>query len=48
MTETLVVTNEEHRFFALVELRELKNITATLVLEHVGRNISPELTLASL
>jgi mannose-1-phosphate guanylyltransferase/mannose-6-phosphate isomerase len=46
--ETLVVTNEEHRFLALDQLRELKTISATLLLEPVGRNTAPALTLAAL
>lgn len=46
--ETLVVTNEEHRFLALDQLRELKSINATLLLEPVGRNTAPALTLAAL
>ena len=46
--ETLVVTNEEHRFLALDQLRELKSISATLLLEPVARNTAPALTLAAL
>ncbi len=46
--ETLVVTNEEHRFLALDQLRELKFISATLLLEPVARNTAPALTLAAL
>jgi len=46
--ETLVVTNEEHRFLALDQLRELKSVSATLLLEPVGRNTAPALTLAAL
>jgi mannose-1-phosphate guanylyltransferase/mannose-6-phosphate isomerase len=46
--QTLVVTNEEHRFLALDQLRELKNVSATLLLEPVGRNTAPALTLAAL
>jgi len=46
--ETLVVTNEEHRFLALDQLRELKSVTATLLLEPAGRNTAPALTLAAL
>lgn len=46
--ETLVVTNEEHRFLALDQLRELKTVAATLLLEPVGRNTAPALTLAAL
>ena len=45
---TLIVTNEEHRFLALDQLRELKDIHATLLLEPIGRNTAPALTLASL
>jgi mannose-1-phosphate guanylyltransferase / mannose-6-phosphate isomerase len=46
--ETLVVTNEEHRFLALDQLRELSTINATLILEPVGRNTAPALTMAAL
>ncbi|MGV0963915.1 MAG: mannose-1-phosphate guanylyltransferase/mannose-6-phosphate isomerase [Polynucleobacter sp.] len=45
---TLIVTNEEHRFLALDQLRELKDIHATLLLEPLGRNTAPALTLAAL
>ncbi|MFZ6690058.1 mannose-1-phosphate guanylyltransferase/mannose-6-phosphate isomerase [Undibacterium sp. SXout11W] len=48
LDETLVVTNEEHRFLALDQLRELKTIKATLLLEPVARNTAPALTLAAL
>jgi len=46
--KTLIVTNEEHRFLAFDQLRELKNISATLLLEPTGRNTAPALTLAAL
>ena len=46
--ETLVVTNEEHRFLALDQLRELASVSAALLLEPVGRNTAPALTLAAL
>ena len=50
--KTLIVTNEEHRFLALEQLRELKtehkNFEATLLLEPVGRNTAPALTLAAM
>jgi len=45
---TLVVTNEEHRFLALDQLRELKEVQATLLLEPAGKNTAPALTLAAL
>ncbi len=44
----LIVTNEEHRFLALDQLRELIGIKASLLLEPVGRNTAPALTLAAL
>jgi mannose-1-phosphate guanylyltransferase/mannose-6-phosphate isomerase len=44
----LIVTNEEHRFLALDQLRELKGIKSTFLLEPVGRNTAPALTLAAL
>jgi mannose-1-phosphate guanylyltransferase/mannose-6-phosphate isomerase len=50
--KTLIVTNEEHRFLALDQLRELKSgskkMEATLLLEPAGRNTAPALTLAAL
>jgi mannose-1-phosphate guanylyltransferase/mannose-6-phosphate isomerase len=44
---TLIVTNEEHRFLALDQLRELPSIKAMLLLEPIGRNTAPALTLAA-
>ena len=44
---TLIVTNEEHRFLALDQLRELPDLRATLLLEPSGRNTAPALTLAA-
>lgn len=46
--ETLIVTNEEHRFLVLDQLRELSHVSASLLLEPVGRNTAPALTLAAL
>jgi mannose-1-phosphate guanylyltransferase/mannose-6-phosphate isomerase len=46
--KTLIVTNEEHRFLALDQLRELKGVDGTLLLEPLGRNTAPALTLAAL
>jgi mannose-1-phosphate guanylyltransferase/mannose-6-phosphate isomerase len=45
---TLIVTNEEHRFLVLDQLRELSQIQAALLLEPEGRNTAPALTLAAL
>jgi len=46
--KALIVTNEEHRFLALDQLRELKDLEATLLLEPSGRNTAPALTIAAL
>ncbi|WP_280152728.1 mannose-1-phosphate guanylyltransferase/mannose-6-phosphate isomerase [Piscinibacter sp. XHJ-5] len=44
-----VVGNEEHRFLVLDQLRELKGVPeATVVLEPMGRNTAPAMTLAAL
>jgi mannose-1-phosphate guanylyltransferase/mannose-6-phosphate isomerase len=44
---TLVVTNEDHRFLVLDQLREMKSVQATLLLEPIGRNTAPALSLAT-
>jgi mannose-1-phosphate guanylyltransferase/mannose-6-phosphate isomerase len=46
--KSLIVTNEEHRFLALEQLHELKNISADFLLEPSGKNTAPALTLAAL
>ena len=48
LANTLVVTNEEHRFLALDQLREMNGVAANLLLEPVGRNTAPALTIAAL
>jgi mannose-1-phosphate guanylyltransferase/mannose-6-phosphate isomerase len=45
---TLVVTNEDHRFLVLDQLRDLPSIHSTLLLEPVGRNTAPALSMAAL
>ena len=47
LNETLLVTNEEHRFLVLDQLRDMKDSKAKLLLEPVGRNTAPALTLAA-
>src|SRR5688572_18561748 len=44
----IVVGNDEHRFLLLEQLRELGLERAALVLEPVGRNTAPAMTLAAL
>ena len=44
----IVVGNEEHRFLVLDQLREARCEPAALILEPLGRNTAPALTLAAL
>jgi mannose-1-phosphate guanylyltransferase/mannose-6-phosphate isomerase len=44
----LVVGNEEHRFLLVDQLREIRHDPSALILEPVGRNTAPALTLAAL
>jgi mannose-1-phosphate guanylyltransferase / mannose-6-phosphate isomerase len=44
----IVVGNDEHRFLVLEQLRELQLADAALLLEPVGRNTAPAMTLAAL
>ncbi|APC05309.1 mannose-1-phosphate guanylyltransferase/mannose-6-phosphate isomerase [Polynucleobacter asymbioticus] len=48
---TLVVTGEDHRFLVLDQLREMKSgsksLDATLLLEPIGRNTAPALSMAA-
>jgi mannose-1-phosphate guanylyltransferase/mannose-6-phosphate isomerase len=48
INDTLVVTNEEHRFVALEQLNKLDDTSAKLFLEPVGRNSAPALTMAAM
>ncbi len=44
----LVVGNEEHRFLVLDQLREIKAEPSAVMLEPMGRNTAPAVTLAAL
>ena len=48
LDKTIIVTNEDHRFLVLDQLREMEGIKSTLLLEPMGRNTAPALTLAAL
>ena len=48
VAQPIVVGNDEHRFLVLEQLRELKLVGASLLLEPMGRNTAPALTLAAL
>ncbi|MEN9482676.1 MAG: hypothetical protein RJB37_556, partial [Pseudomonadota bacterium] len=43
----LIVGNEEHRFLVLDQLREIRQTPLAVVLEPMGRNTAPALTLAA-
>jgi mannose-1-phosphate guanylyltransferase / mannose-6-phosphate isomerase len=48
IARSLIVTNEEHRFLAQEQLRELGSLQASFVLEPAARNTAAALTLAAL
>lgn len=48
LDNTVIVTNENHRFLVLDQLREMQDTKATLLLEPIARNTAPALTLAAL
>lgn len=48
VAQPLIVTNEEHRFLASEQLREAGIDCAAMLLEPVGKNTAPALTLAAL
>ena len=48
LNDTLIVTNEEYRFLVFDQLREIKEVKARLLLEPIGLNTAPALTLAAL
>ncbi len=48
VTAPCIVGNEEHRFLVLDQLRELRIEPAAALLEPMGRNTAPALTLAAL
>ena len=46
--DPIIVTNEEHRFLALEQLRQSKINPRQIILEPAGKNTAPALTLAAL
>jgi mannose-1-phosphate guanylyltransferase / mannose-6-phosphate isomerase len=48
ISQSLIVTGEEHRFMALEQLREMQIQSATFLLEPSARNTAAALTLAAL
>ncbi|WP_120994213.1 mannose-1-phosphate guanylyltransferase/mannose-6-phosphate isomerase [Stutzerimonas urumqiensis] len=47
-TPPLVVANEQHRFIAAEQMREIGQLDARIILEPVGRNTAPAIVLAAL
>ncbi len=47
-THQIIVCNEEHRFLVAEQLRQLNSNKNQIILEPVGRNTAPALTLAAL
>ncbi|MDH5436836.1 MAG: mannose-1-phosphate guanylyltransferase/mannose-6-phosphate isomerase, partial [Gammaproteobacteria bacterium] len=48
LANPLVICNEEHRFLVAEQVRQLGKQCASIILEPVGRNTAPALTLAAL
>lgn len=48
VSEALVICNEDHRFLAAEQVRQLEGISARILLEPVGKNTAPAITLAAL
>ncbi|NOY61676.1 MAG: mannose-1-phosphate guanylyltransferase/mannose-6-phosphate isomerase [Gammaproteobacteria bacterium] len=48
IAEPIIVCNEEHRFLVAEQIRQLDRNAARIMLEPVGRNTAPALTLAAL
>ena len=44
----LIICNEEHRFIVAEQLREIKSKNSGIILEPVGKNTAPAITLAAL
>ncbi|MCV5978804.1 sugar phosphate nucleotidyltransferase, partial [Escherichia coli] len=44
----IVICNEQHRFIVAEQLRQLNKLTQNIILEPVGRNTAPAVTLAAL
>ena len=48
ITQPLLICNEEHRFLAAEQLRQIGYKKASIILEPVGRNTAPAIALAAL
>ncbi|MEX1056352.1 MAG: sugar phosphate nucleotidyltransferase, partial [Natronospirillum sp.] len=48
VAEPLLICNEEHRFLAAEQMREIGRLGQNIILEPVGRNTAPAIALAAL
>ncbi|EOY2758574.1 TPA: mannose-1-phosphate guanylyltransferase/mannose-6-phosphate isomerase [Klebsiella pneumoniae] len=48
ISEPILICNEEHRFLAAEQLRQMDLLSANIILEPVGRNTAPAIALAAL
>ncbi len=48
VSDPIIICNEEHRFLVAEQIRQLNIVPSSLILEPVGRNTAPALTLAAL
>ena len=48
VSEPLIICNEEHRFLAAEQLRQIDKKTKGIILESEGRNTAPAIALAAL
>ncbi|OAT78838.1 mannose-1-phosphate guanylyltransferase/mannose-6-phosphate isomerase [Mangrovibacter phragmitis] len=46
--DPIVICNEDHRFLVAEQLRQLNKLAGNIILEPVGRNTAPAITLAAL
>lgn len=46
--EPIIICGEEHRFIVAEQLREINILSADIILEPIGRNTAPAITLAAL
>ena len=48
ITQPIIICNEEHRFLVAEQLRQLNESATSIILEPMGRNTAPALTLAAI
>jgi len=48
VTNPIVICNEDHRFLVAEQLRQMHKLAGNIILEPVGRNTAPAITLAAL